>query len=157
VRRQIESPLYYEGWAYYAESLLAEFGYVENPLERLVDLKRSLWRAARCQIDVGLSTRRIDQGAAVELLETAGFNRAEALRQIERFRLNPGYQVCYCLGRHEILELKQAYGPYLGNDEFHAAVLDGGQLPFHLMRRRLEKKKVRPGEVPVTGEREELP
>ena len=39
VRRQIESPLFYEGWAYYAESLLTEQGYVQNPMEYLVDLQ----------------------------------------------------------------------------------------------------------------------
>ena len=56
VRRQIESPLFYEGWATYAESLLTEYGYVRHPMDRLVDLKRRLWRSARCQIDVGLPT-----------------------------------------------------------------------------------------------------
>ena len=30
VRAQIESPLFYEGWAYYAESLLVESGYCDN-------------------------------------------------------------------------------------------------------------------------------
>jgi hypothetical protein len=141
VRRQIESPLYYEGWAYYAESLLVEFGYVESPLDRLVDLKRRLWRAARCQIDVGLTSGRIDLAAAIDLLLTAGFSRRSALRQIGRFRLNPGYQVCYSLGRYEIQALKRRFGAAMGVDAFHAAVLEGGQLPFHLIDRRLRARE----------------
>jgi uncharacterized protein (DUF885 family) len=56
VRRQIESPLFYEGWASYSESLLSEYEYTSDPLDRLVDLKRNLWRSARCQIDAGLTT-----------------------------------------------------------------------------------------------------
>jgi uncharacterized protein (DUF885 family) len=89
VRRQVESPLFYEGWAYYAESLLAELGYVERPIELQVDCKRRLWRAARCQVDVGLTTGMMDLGDAVAVLTAAGFSREEARTQAHRFRLNP--------------------------------------------------------------------
>jgi hypothetical protein len=77
VRRQVESPLFYEGWAYYAESLLAELGYVERPIELLVDCKRRLWRAARCRVDVGLTTGVMDLDDAVDVLTAAGFSREE--------------------------------------------------------------------------------
>ncbi len=36
IRRQIESPLFYEGWATYVESLLTEQGYINRPIEILV-------------------------------------------------------------------------------------------------------------------------
>jgi len=141
VRRQIESPLFYEGWAYYTESLLGEYGYVKNPIERLVDLKRRLWRAARCQVDVGLNTGRLAKGNAIELLATAGFSRKEAEGQVERFRLNPGYQLCYTLGRYEIVRLRRQYTNRMTLDQFHRRLLEGGELPFHLIERRLEKEK----------------
>ena len=138
VRRQIESPLFYEGWAYYAESLLGDYGYVNSPIESLVDSKRRLWRAARCQIDVGLPTGRLARGDAVDLLTTAGFSPQEANAQIDRFRLNPGYQLCYTLGRHEIMRLRQIFGFRMGRDEFHRALLEGGERPFHLIEKALE-------------------
>lgn len=138
IRRQIESPLFYEGWATYAETLLSEYGYVVNPADLLVDYKRRLWRAARCQIDAGLSTGKLDRTDAVRLLTTTGFSGEEACRQINRFRLNPGYQLCYCLGSHEINELKKRHMHRLGPRRFYDVLLKGGELPFHWVEKRLE-------------------
>jgi uncharacterized protein (DUF885 family) len=137
VRRQIESPLFYEGWAYYAESLLAEYGYVEQPMELLVDCKRRLWRAARCQIDVGLTSGKLKPDDAIGLLTAAGFSSEEAKTQVNRFRLSPGYQLCYSLGRYEIMELRKVFAVRLGRDGFHRELLEGGQLPFHVAEQRL--------------------
>jgi uncharacterized protein (DUF885 family) len=138
VRRQIESPLFYEGWATYAESLLAEYGYVKNPFEVLVDYKRRLWRCARCQIDVGLPTGFLKRKEAERLLITSGFSLAEAKRQIDRFQLNPGYQICYSLGRHEIMGLKARYSSLTRKRGFHEFLLEGGELPFHFVEKRFE-------------------
>jgi len=138
VRRQIESPFFYEGWAYYAESLLTEYGYVDSPMERLVDYKRRLWRSARCQIDVGLPMGALDREDAIRVLTATGFTQEEAKRQIYCFQLNPGYQLCYSLGRYEIVKLKEAYGTRMGRERFHTHLLEGGELPFHLIGKRLE-------------------
>ncbi|MFZ0927074.1 MAG: DUF885 family protein, partial [Syntrophobacteraceae bacterium] len=140
VRSQIESPLFYEGWAYYVESLLTEYGYAGSPMDRLIDRKRRLWRAARCQIDIGLSSGRLLPDDALRLLTTAGFSSEEARGQIDRFRLNPGYQLCYSLGRFEILRLREAYAGEAGHDGFHRFLLEGGQLPFHLIEKRLRSR-----------------
>lgn len=140
IRAQIESPLFYEGWAYYGESLLSECGYVKYPLDRLVDHKRRLWRAARCQIDAGLAGGLLDQARALELLTAAGFSREEARHQVDRFRLNPGYQLCYTLGRYELGRLRERHGARLGWSRFHREVLQGGELPFHLAEQRLARQ-----------------
>jgi len=137
IRAQIESPLFYEGWAYYVESLLTEYGYVDDPLDRLVDHKRRLWRAARCQIDTGLASGLLGEDRAIELLTLTGFSREESRNQLDRFRLNPGYQLCYTLGRYELIRLRGMYGNQLGRDGFHQEVLQGGELPFHLVEKRL--------------------
>lgn len=139
VRCQIESPLFYEGWAYYAESILAESGHVEDELELLVDCKRRLWRAARCLIDSGLAMRRFSTEKAADLLVSVSFAADEAMAQVERFRLNPGYQLCYSLGKHEIVELRQRFLPTFGWQHFHRLLLEGGEIPFHLAAWRFEK------------------
>jgi uncharacterized protein (DUF885 family) len=139
VRRQIESPLFYEGWASYAEYLLIDSGYITQPMELLVDYKRRLWRSARCQVDVGLTTGKIELSQAVDLLETCGFSKAEARRQVARFRLNPGYQLCYSLGCHEFKQLKASYGTRMPPPRFHRFLLDGGELPFHLIDLRFKE------------------
>jgi uncharacterized protein (DUF885 family) len=140
VRRQIESPLFYEGWATYSESLLTEYGYVNNPLDFVVDYKRNLWRSARCQIDIGIPTGKLNREDALDLLIRTGFSSAEAERQINRFQLNPGYQLCYSLGRYEIMKLKETWGMRMNNEQFHSVLLEGGELPFHLIERRLEAR-----------------
>jgi hypothetical protein len=138
VRRQVESPLFYEGWAYYAESILAESGYVEEELELLVDCKRRLWRAARCLIDSGLALQRFTTEEAAGLLVSVGFAADEAVAQIERFRLNPGYQLCYSLGKYEIVDLRERFISRLGWKRFHSLLLESGEIPFRLATRRLE-------------------
>jgi hypothetical protein len=140
IRRQIESPLFYEGWATYTESLLAEYGYVNSPLEFLVDYKRNLWRSARCQIDSGIPTGKLNCEDALDLLIRTGFSREEAIRQINHFQLNPGYQLCYSLGRYEIFKLKETWGVRMGDEQFHTFLLEGGELPFHLIEKRLEAR-----------------
>ena len=78
IRRQIESPLFYEGWATYAESLLIKYGYVDTPIEKLVYYKRRLWRSARCIIDSGMPSGKIKKDNAVALLTASGFSQKEA-------------------------------------------------------------------------------
>ncbi len=143
VRRQIESPLFYEGWASYAESMLIEYGYLKDPLELLVSFKRELWRSARCQIDVGLTIGKLSEAAAGELLKICGFAAAEASRQLDRFRLNPGYQLCYCYGSHEFKQLKKKYGHLLEGKDFYRFLLEGGELPFPLIEKRFENLRHR--------------
>jgi uncharacterized protein (DUF885 family) len=138
IRRQIESPLFYEGWASYAESMLIEYGYLEDPLEMLVSFKRNLWRSARCQIDVGLTLGKLTENDAVDLLKKCGFALQEASRQLDRYRLNPGYQLCYSYGSHEFKQLKKNCGDLLEGKDFHSFLLEGGELPFHLIKKRLE-------------------
>jgi hypothetical protein len=138
IRRQIESPLFYEGWACYAEQLLDEYGYVREPRTRLIQLKRQLWRALRAILDVKIHTGRIDLGEAAREIEGLGFSSGRAQRQVRRFALTPGYQLCYAMGTHEILELRKRFEPKMGSKAFHEVLLAGGQLPFHLVEKRLE-------------------
>ena len=143
IRRQIESPLFYEGWASYAESMLIEYGYLNDPLELLVSSKRDLWRAARCQIDVGLTIGKLSENSAVDLLKICGFETAEASRQLDRFRLNPGYQLCYCYGSHEFKQLRKKYGPRLAGNDFYRFLMEGGELPFQMIDKRFENQHQR--------------
>ena len=140
IRRQIESPLFYEGWASYAESMLIEYGYLNDPMERLVSLKRELWRSARCQIDVGFTVGKLTEDTALALLTTCGFDPAEACRQLDRFRLNPGYQLCYGYGSHQFKQLKKKYGHLSESKDFYEFLLAGGELPFHLIEKRFKNR-----------------
>ncbi|MBW2027715.1 MAG: DUF885 family protein [Deltaproteobacteria bacterium] len=99
IRRQIESPLFYEGWACYGEQLLDEFGYTKDPLHVRTGLKRRLWRILRAKLDIELHTGRTDSKRSAQGLVALGYSPDRALRQVKRFSLTPGYQLCYFQGK----------------------------------------------------------
>jgi len=142
IRRQIESPLFYEGWACYAEQLLDELGYVRDLRRQVIGLKRQLWRILRSILDVNLHTGRVTLKEAAKEIESLGFSPQRAQRQVRRFALTPGYQSCYFMGSHEILRLRQGFVSTAGLRTFHDVLLGGGQLPFHLLERRLQTSGV---------------
>lgn len=138
IRRQIEAPLFYEGWACYAETLLDDLGYTTDPRQRLVQLQRKLWRDLRAILDMKLQTGTVTTGAAADRIEELGFSAETAQRQVRRFALTPGYQSCYFLGMHEIVRLRDEYSGRLGLKGFHDTLLAGGQIRFDLAEKRLE-------------------
>jgi Bacterial protein of unknown function (DUF885) len=138
IRRQIESPLFYEGWASYAETLLDELGYTTDAKQRLVQLQRQLWRDLRAVLDIRLQTGRITMAQAAREIEAIGFPPHSAARQVRRFALTPGYQSCYFLGMHEILRVREKFADRLGLKAFHDLLLGGGQLSFELVEKRIE-------------------
>jgi uncharacterized protein (DUF885 family) len=138
IRRQIESPLFYEGWACYSEQLLDELGYIRDPRRKLVQLQRQLWRCLRAMLDVKLQTGKMTVAEAEKEIQFLGYSQKRAQRQIQRFCLTPGYQLCYFMGTYEILRLRDKFLAQLGPKAFHDTLLAGGEIPFHLVEKRLE-------------------
>ena len=137
VARQYESPLFYEGWACYAETLLMSEGYLTEPLDCMVYWQRRLWRALRGLADLELQRGRWDLDQGLDCLRRAGYPEGSARLQALHLTLNPGYQLCYTLGLKEMLRLRYLYAPRLGAVRFHKMVLGGGQLPFTLVEQQL--------------------
>ena len=137
IRRQIESPLFYEGWACYAEQLLDELGYIRHPRQRLIGLKRQLWRNLRAELDVKLQSGTITMARAAKEIEALGFSPQRAQRQVRRFALTPGYQLCYFMGNYEIIRLREQFSSRLDMRRFLHTLLDGGEIPFHMVEKRL--------------------
>jgi hypothetical protein len=148
IRRQIESPLFYEGWACYGEQLLDELGYIRDPRQKLVGLTRQLWRNLRAVLDIGLHTNKMTPAQAAGKIEALGFSPARSRRQVRRFCLTPVYQSCYFLGTYEIIGLRKRFSSPMGLRNFHDTLLGGGEIPFHLVERRmragLDKEKREP-------------
>ncbi len=138
IRRRIESALFYEGWACYAEQLVDDLGYDPDSRQRLIRIKRELWRAVRGRLDLELHAGSIslEQGAA--RLEALGYAPSDAKKQVRRITLTPGYQLCYTLGKQGFLELRRRYVPPLSLKEFHHVVLGSGQAPFERLDRSLD-------------------
>lgn len=139
IRKQIESPLFYEGWASYAEELIDELGYVKDPRQRLVGLKRRLWRALRALLDLGLHTGKVSLEEAKARLAELGYHPRRAYLQARQYTLTYGYQLCYTVGKSEILRLRDRFASKIGLKGFHDFLLQGGEIPFEWIEKRLEK------------------
>lgn len=138
IRRRVESALFYEGWSCYAEQLVDDLDYDRDPRQRLIRIKRDLWRAVRGRLDLELHVGAVslEQGAA--RLEALGYAPQDARKQARRITLTPGYQLCYTLGKDSFLDLRRRYVPPLSLNEFHAVVLGSGQAPFGCLAQALD-------------------
>ena len=139
VRRRISTSVMVEGWALYAETLMAEFGFYQTAEARLMQLVNLQWRAARVVLDVGLHTRGMPPAEAVDRLVAAmPMERRDAEAEVRRYCALPTYQLSYAVGRREILALRESWRAREGADaplrDFHTALLKHGGLPVALAR-----------------------
>ena len=158
-----------EGWALYAEALMAEpqSGAPEGfytPEERLYQLQGQLLRDARVHLDPGLHTGRLGFDQAVEYYtENVDFlpkaceaegkddvRRAScetARRAIYRYSKWPTQAVTYHLGKAAILELREEYRKLMGDKyserRFHEKLLSQGTIPPGYFRERILREEGR--------------
>jgi uncharacterized protein (DUF885 family) len=139
LRRPLESPLFYEGWACLAEELMAQTGYLDDPWDRFLLAKRRIERAARGMVDLGLQCGRMTEGDAVQILMRAGYRPETARSIIPKYLLRPGYQLCYTLGLRQGLALFERFGKDMVG-EFSQSILRQGEIGFdrllHIMAAR---------------------
>lgn len=139
VRRHLWTPVMVEGWALYCEQLMVEVGYYQTPEQRLFQLVNLLWRAIRIVLDVGLHTRGMTPNEAVDyMVEHLPIERRSAEAEVRRYCAWPTYQLCYAVGRRDLLRLRDAFREAAGGDfeprRFHDALLAYGGLPVSLAR-----------------------
>jgi hypothetical protein len=139
VRRVVDTPLTFEGWALYCEEMMAEEGFYSGPEELLFQKIALLWRALRVVLDVGLHTRGMGfEEAVAQMMERIQVDRSHAEAEVRRYCAEPAYQLCYAVGRREIRSLREAYRAARGADyslqDFHDTVLGYGGLPVSLIR-----------------------
>ncbi len=129
LRRVVEQPLFYEGWACFAEDLMRRTGYFSTPGDRLLLARRRLWRAIRGKVDIGLQSGAMDLETAARHLAETGISREQACASARKYPLNPGYQVCYTIGLRQFLRLFDGYGRNHLQD-FVQPVLEQGEIDF---------------------------
>jgi hypothetical protein len=143
VRRHVWTPVMVEGWALYCEQLMDESGYYADDEARLFQLVNLLWRAIRIVLDVGLHTRGMSPAEAVDyMVEHLPIERASAEAEVRRYCAWPTYQLCYAVGRRELLRLRDAYRERAGASfqpkRFHDELLAYGGIPVALARWGME-------------------
>jgi hypothetical protein len=141
LRRPVEKPLFYEGWACFAEELMRMTGYFSGPVDLLLLAKRRYKRAVRGLVDLDLQTGTIDERRAAGLLADSGFPRAAASSAVAKYALRPGYQVCYTFGLRRFLDLYSRYGT-VDVKRFVETVLSCGEIGFDHVESALQTRFV---------------
>lgn len=125
----------HEGWALYAERLMDELGYYEQPGARLGYLVTQLLRAARVVIDIGLHLRLPipdrpgeiwSPQVALDWLQNRLHQGAYATSELARYLGRPAQALAYKLGEKVWLDGRAAAGLELR--EFHRRGLALGSL-----------------------------
>jgi uncharacterized protein (DUF885 family) len=139
VRKAIGPSIFSEGWALYAEELMAELGYYA-PHERMMQLEWTLVRAARVVLDVGLHTNGMSLEEAERfLVERVHLERALAASEVRRYSESPTQPLSYLVGREQIRALRerthQLEGKRFSLKAFHDRLLGEGTVAPKLVER----------------------
>ena len=154
-----------EGWALYAEALMAEpqpgapDGFY-TPEERIYQLQGKLYRDLRVRIDTGIHTNRLSYGDAVDMFseivdflpgkcsdtsstqsEAKKASCLSAERAIFRYSKWPTQAITYRLGKDEIFALRKDLANQLGDrfsaKTFHVLFMKQGTIPSGYFREEL--------------------
>ena len=134
---------YQEGWALYAERLMAELGvYETDPLGDLGRLQAELFRSVRLVVDTGLHHARWSRETAIAYMrDTTGSAESAVTAEIERYMAWPGQALGYKLGQLRLLELREAMRAAkrrrFSLKDFHRVVLNGGAMPLDVVAARI--------------------
>ena len=143
---------YVEGWALYAERLMAELGYLEDPAYYMGLLSSQALRAVRVVIDIGMHLelpipeREPYHGgetwtpelALPFLIERSFFPEQMLASEVDRYLGWPGQAISYKVGEREWLAARESARGSLGADfnlkSFHKAALELGPMGLQQLR-----------------------
>ncbi|WP_341945410.1 DUF885 domain-containing protein [Microbacterium sp. LWH11-1.2] len=139
-----------EGWALYAERLMEQLGYLDDPADRLGMLDGQRMRAARVVLDIGVhlgkprldGTGTWDAAYALEFLRS-NVNMSDQFVQFEvnRYLGWPGQAPSYKVGQRiweQVRDaVREAEGESFSFKEFHKRALDMGGVGLDTLRSSL--------------------
>lgn len=135
--------VFVEGWALYAESLGAELGLYEDPIQYFGMLSMEMHRAIRLVVDTGIHSKGWTREEAIQYsLDNEAESEASVIAEIERYMATPGQALSYKIGQLKIRELRTKAETKLGDKfrvtEFHNQVLNSGSLPLVLLEAKID-------------------
>jgi uncharacterized protein (DUF885 family) len=109
LRAVLSSGTFVEGWAVYAEGMMADAGYLDgDPLFRLTVLKMRLRSITNSLIDIGIHTEGMTREQAMALMTRTGFQQErEAAGKWTRASLGSTQLPSYFVGYSEHMELRE--------------------------------------------------
>jgi uncharacterized protein (DUF885 family) len=146
-----------EGWALYAERLMGELGYLDDPAFELGMLSAQAMRAVRVIVDIGMhlelpipARERYHPGdrwnaeiALPFVIERSCFPEDFMKSEVDRYLGLPGQAISYKVGEREWLaardEAKTRKGAAFDLKAFHSYALDLGGMGLAQLRRELAR------------------
>lgn len=141
-----------EGWALYAERLMEELGYLDDPADRLGMLDGQRMRAARVVLDIGvhLEKPRLDGTGKWDFDYALDFMAANVNLELDfvKFEVNryfgwAGQAPAYKVGQRIWEQIRDEYKARKGSSfqirEFHKQALALGGLGLDTLKRAMEK------------------
>ncbi|MEO7147300.1 MAG: DUF885 domain-containing protein, partial [Terrimesophilobacter sp.] len=141
-----------EGWALYAERLMQDLGYLDDPGDRLGMLDGQRMRAARVVLDIGvhLGKPRLDGGGKWEydyafdfMKRNVNMNEPFVKFEVNRYFGWPGQAPAYKVGQRiweQIRdEAKARDGASFDIKEFHRKALDLGGVGLDTLKAAMQK------------------
>lgn len=137
-----------EGWALYAERLMAELGFLDDPADRLGMLDAQRMRAARVVVDIGVHLKKprpdgqgiCDAAWALRFMQAnSNMDDASIRFEVNRYLGWPGQAPSYKVGQRLWEELRtesaRRQGAAFSLPAYHARVLDIGGVGLDTLRR----------------------
>ena len=110
VRKVYSTPYFSEGWALYAERVMRERGFFEDPIHELHHLNATLFRAARIIVDTSLHLGEMTFEEAVTFMQDkAAMPEPVARAEVGRYCWWPTQASSYLTGCLEILAIRERY------------------------------------------------
>jgi uncharacterized protein (DUF885 family) len=146
-----------EGWAMYAERLMVELGYLDDPAYELGFLVGQALRAARVIIDIGLhcelpipTSEAFHPGEVWRtdlvlpfLSERTGYTAEHLSSEVDRYLGMPAQSISYKVGERVWLEgrdrARRRMGDAFDLRAFHREMLDAGAMGLDLLRDELDR------------------
>ena len=138
-RRGADFTAFVEGWALYAERLVAELGlYDKDVYGNLGRLQAEAFRATRLVVDTGMHAKKWTFDQAVDfMIENTGMPENAVQGEVSRYISLPGQATAYYIGYTRILEARQHMMDEMGDQfdlkEFHNILLGSGAMPLDIL------------------------
>ncbi|APT91628.1 hypothetical protein CPHO_00310 [Corynebacterium phocae] len=136
-----------EGWALYAEALMAELGYMDDPGFRMGLLDAQRFRAARVVVDIGLHLGKMmpDNSGKWDkahmrtfMRENTAMDDANLAFEVNRYLGWAGQAPSYALGQRLWQQTREeAVAQGMSVRDFHSKALALGSIPMAILRETL--------------------
>lgn len=139
LRATLSSGSFIEGWAVYAEGMMADADYLGDPLFRLTVLKMRLRSITNTLLDIGIHAEGMTEAQAMDLMTRGAFQQErEAAGKWTRARLSSTQLLNYFTGYLEHQDLRRDAARRAGGDfdlqRYNDAVLAHGSPPVRYVR-----------------------